>query len=117
MYLLLPPLLALLFFLYYDALTKNDLFALVTVIIMLLVFEAEKGFWFFTLLSRYLLPKVEQTIQCKPCIAAIFVALGYIGYWVFMWFVNQVLLLSVPVIDWHTILYMIIEFLIIAALV
>ncbi len=123
MYLLLPPLLALLFFLYYDALTKNDLFALVTVIIMLLVFEAEKGFWFgstvifFTFLSRYLLPKIEQTIQCKPCIAGIFVALGYIGYWVFMWFVNQVLLLSVPVIDWHTVLYMIIEFLIIAALV
>jgi len=123
MYLLLPPLLALLFFLYYDALTKNDLFSLVTVVIMLLLFEAEKGFWFgstvifFTLLSRYLLPRIEQTIQCKPCIAAIFVALGYIGYWVFMWFVNQVLLLSVPVIDWHTILYMIIEFLIIAALV
>lgn len=123
MYLLLPPLLAILFFLYYDALTKDDLFALVTVILMLLVFEAEKGFWFgstilfFTLLSRYLIPKVEQTIQCKICMAAIFVVLAYPGYLVFMWFVNQVLLLSVPAIDWHMILYMIIEFLIIAALV
>ncbi|MDP2850695.1 MAG: hypothetical protein Q8M43_07200 [Sulfuricurvum sp.] len=123
MYLLLPPLLAILFFLYYDALTKNDLFSLVIISLMLLVFEAEKGFWFgssivfFTLLSLYLLPKIEQMIQCKICMAAIFVFLAYPGYWMFMWFVNQVLLLSVPVIDWHVGLYMIIEFLVVAALV
>lgn len=123
MYLLLPPLLAILFFLYYDALTKNDLFSLVIISLMLLVFEAEKGFWFgssivfFTLLSLYLLPKIEQMIQCKICMAAIFVFLAYPGYWMFMWFVNQVLLLSVPVIDWHVGLYMIIEFLVVAALI
>lgn len=123
MYLLLPPLLAVLFFAYYDALSKNDLFALVTVVLMLLVFEAEKGFWFgstllfFTVLSRYLLPKIEQVIRCKICMAAIFVGLAYPGYWMFMWFVNQVLLLTLPAIDWHAGLYMIIEFLVIAALV
>lgn len=123
MYLLLPPLLAILFFLYYDALTKNDLFSLVIISLMLLVFEAEKGFWFgssivfFTLLSLYLLPKIEQMIQCKICMAAIFVFLAYPGYWMFMWFVNQVLLLSVPVIDWHVGLYMVIEFLVVAALI
>lgn len=123
MYLLLPPLLAILFFLYYDALTKNDLFSLVIISLMLLVFEAEKGFWFgssivfFTMLSLYLLPKIEQMIQCKICMAAIFVFLAYPGYWMFMWFVNQVLLLSVPVIDWHVGLYMIIEFLVVAALI
>lgn len=123
MYLLLPPLLAILFFLYYDALTKNDLFSLVIIVLMLLVFEAEKGFWFgssivfFTLISLYLLPKIEQIIQCKICMAAIFVLLAYPGYWMFMWFVNQVLLLNVPVIDWHIGLYMVIEFLVVAALV
>ncbi|DAB37463.1 MAG TPA: hypothetical protein CFH83_11110 [Sulfuricurvum kujiense] len=123
MYLLLPPLLAILFFFYYDALMKHDLFGLIIISLMLLVFEAEKGFWFgstivfFTLLSQYLLPKIEQIIQCKICMAAIMVALAYPGYWLFVWFVNQVLLLNVPAIDWHIGLYMIIEFLVVAALV
>ncbi len=123
MYLLMPPLLAVLFFLYYDALKKYDLFALLTVAVMMLVFEAEKGFWFgstlvfFMALSQYMLPKIEQTIRCRICMAAIMVALAYPGYWMFMWFVNQVLLLSVPVIDWHIGLYMIIEFMIISVFI
>lgn len=123
MYLLMPPLLAFLFFLYYDALNKYDLFSLVIITLMLLIFEAEKGFWFgstllfFTVLSRYLLPKIEQTIRCRICMAAVFVALAYPGYWMFMWFVNQVLLLTLPAIDWHIGLYMIIEFLIISVFI
>jgi hypothetical protein len=123
MYLLLPPLLAILFFFYYDALIKHDLFTLTIVSMMLLVFEAEKGFWFgstiiyFTLLTHYFLPKIEQMIQCKICMAAILVTLAYPGYWICVWFVNNLLLLSVPAIDWHTWLYMIIEFLVVAALI
>jgi len=123
MYLLMPPLLAVLFFLYYDALSKHDLFSLVTVAVMLLIFEAEKGFWFgstlvfFTVITQYMLPKVEQTIRCKICLAAVLVALAYPGYWMFMWFVNQVLMLSPPVIDWHMWLYMIIEFLIVSVFI
>jgi hypothetical protein len=122
-YLLFPPLLAVLFFAYHNALTKHDLFTLVTIAIMMLFFEAEKGFWFgstilfFTLLSRYLIPKIEQVIQCKTCMAAIFVVLAYLGYWVFVWFINQLFLLGLPMIDWHIVLYMIIEFLVIATLI
>jgi hypothetical protein len=119
----LPPLLAILFFAYHDALSKHDLFGLIIVSIMLLVYEAEKGFWFgssimfFTLLSYYLIPKLEQLIQCKICMGAILVALAYPGYWLFVWIANGVLLLPAPSVDWHMGLYMIIEFLIIAALV
>ncbi|MGE4471800.1 MAG: hypothetical protein AB7D20_03310 [Sulfuricurvum sp.] len=122
-YLLLPPLLAVLFFAYHDALSKNDLFGLSIVSVMLLVFEAEKGFWFgstiifFTLLSRYVIPKLEQVIQCRICMAAIFVLLAYPGYWIYVWIVDQVLLFQLPVLDWHIALYMIVEFLVIAALV
>lgn len=122
-YLLLPPLLAILFYAYYDALSKHDLFGLIIISLMLLVFEAEKGFWigstiiFFTLLSRYLLPKLEQLIQCRTCMAAIFVSLGYLGYWAFMLIADGVLLLSPPMIDWHIGLYMIIEFLVLAVVI
>lgn len=122
-YLLLPPLVAILFFAYYNALSRHDLFGLIIVALMLLIFEAEKGFWigstllFFTVLSRYLLPKLEQLIQCRICMGAIFVALAYPGYWIFVWIANGVLLLPPPAIDWHIGLYMIIEFLLITALV
>jgi len=89
----------------------------------LLIFEAEKGFWFgstilfFTLLSRYLLPKIEQVVQCRICIGAFMVALAYPGYWLFIIITNGVLLLAAPAIDWHMLLYMIIEFLVMAAVV
>jgi hypothetical protein len=122
-YLLMPPLLAILFFAYYNALSRNDLFTLVTIIVMLLVFEAEKGFWFgstilyFTVISRLILPKIEQMIRCKICMAAIFVVLAYPTYWSFIWFFDQLMLLSVPLLDWHIILYMIIEFLVIAVMI
>jgi hypothetical protein len=121
LYLFLPPLLAVLFVAYYKALNRHDLFGLLIVIAMMLIFEAEKGFWFgstvlfFTLLSRLLIPKIEQVVQCRPCMAAFFVVLAYPVYWLFIWMSNQVFLLELPVMDWHMILYMVIEFLVVVA--
>jgi len=121
LYLFLPPLLAVLFVAYYKALNRHDLFGLLIVITMMLIFEAEKGFWFgstvlfFTLVSRLLIPKVEQVVQCHPCMAALFVAMAYPGYWLFIWMANQVFLLELPTMDWHIVLYMIIEFLLVVA--
>ncbi|PHM17385.1 MAG: hypothetical protein CJD30_07090 [Sulfuricurvum sp. PD_MW2] len=118
-----PPLLAVLFFAYHNALSKHNLFGLMIIMVMLLVLEAEKGFWFgstvvfFTLLSRYVIPKIEQIIRCRACMAAIFVGLAYPLYWFFVWFVNKLFLLSLPQIDWHILLYMVIEFMVIAALI
>ena len=123
MYLLMPPLLAVLFVVYHRALSRHDLFSLIIISSMLLVFEAEKGFWFgstilfFTFLSYYLLPKMEQTLQCRICMVALSVLLAYPGYWLFVWFINKLLLMSVPSIDWHIVLYMIVEFLVILAFV
>jgi hypothetical protein len=123
MYLLLPPMLAVLFILLHRALSRHDLFSLVIVSSMLLVFEAEKGFWFgstllfFIFLSYSVLPKMEQTLQCRVCMVGLSVLLAYPGYWLFVWFVNKLLLMNVPSIDWHIILYMIVEFLIILAFV
>ncbi len=122
-YLLLPPLLAVLFFAFYRVLARHDLIGLIAVVAMLLVFEAEKGFWFastvlfFAFVIRYLIPKIEQVVQCRICMAAIFTAIAYPGYWLVMWMTNQVLLLGAPAVDWHMWLYVIIEFLILAALV
>lgn len=121
LYLFLPPLLAVLFVAFYKALNRYDLFGLLIVIAMMLVFEAEKGFWFgstvlfFTLVSQMIIPKLEQMVQCRPCMAAFFVGLAYPGYLLFIWLTNQVFLLELPTMDWHIVLYMAIEFLLVVA--
>lgn len=119
-YLFLPPMLAVLGFLYYRALQRYDLYSLIVASVMLLMFEAEKGYWFgstivfFTLITHYLMPKLEQTMQCTVCIKGIFVLLAYFGFSIFLGMVNSVLILPLPTLDWHAVFYMAIEFALIA---
>ncbi|MDP1784331.1 MAG: hypothetical protein Q8K81_02770 [Sulfuricurvum sp.] len=119
-YLFLPPMLAVLGFLLYRALQRYDLFSLIVASVMLLMFEAEKGYWFgssvvfFILISHYVMPKLEQTMQCSLCIKGMFVLFAYIGFWLFMEMVNSVLILPLPSLDWHVLFYMAIEFALIA---
>jgi hypothetical protein len=119
-YLFLPPLLAVIGYLYYRALQREDLFSLTLASIMLLMFEAEKGYWFgsslvfFTLISYYVIPKLEQTMQCSVCIKGIFVLLSYIGFSLILGLINSILLLPLPSLDWHALFYMAIEFALIA---
>ncbi|MDP2077044.1 MAG: hypothetical protein Q8J85_03285 [Sulfuricurvum sp.] len=119
-YLFLPPMLAVLGFLYYRALQRYDLFSLVVASIMLLMFEAEKGYWFgssivyFTLICQYIMPKLEQTVQSQMSIKGIFVLLSYFGFSVFLGMVNSVLILPLPTLDWQVIFYIAIEFALIA---
>lgn len=119
-YLFLPPMAAVLFYMYDRALQRHDLYALIVVSLMLLMFEAEKGFWFgstivfFTLISHYLIPKLEQMMRCPLCIKGIFVLVAYLGFWVFIGLVNSIVILPLPAIDWHILFYMAIEFALIA---
>lgn len=119
-YLFLPPMAAVLGFLYFRAIQRYDLFSLIVAAVMLLMFEAEKGYWFgstivfFTLISYYLMPKLGQTMQCKICIKGIFVLLSYLGFTVFLGMVNSILILPIPAMDWHMVFYMAIEFALIA---
>ncbi len=121
-YLFMPPMLALMGYLFYRSLTRHDLYSLIIISIMLLMIEAEKGYWFgssiffFILLSHYILPYLEQTMRCKLCIKALFVASSYLLFWVFITMIGGVLLLPLPAFDWHSFLYMAIEFALIAML-
>jgi hypothetical protein len=112
--------LAVLGFMYYRALRRYDLFSLLIAAVMLLMFEAEKGYWFgssivyFTLISQYLMPKIEQTVQSDISIKGIYILLSYFGFSVFLGMVNSVLILPLPSMDWHVVFYMAIEFALIA---
>lgn len=119
-YLFFPPMLAVLGFFYYRALRRNDLFSLIAASVMLLMFEAEKGYWFgssivyFTLICQYIMPKLEQTVQSQMGIKGTFVLLSYLGFSVFLGMVNSILILPLPSMDWHVVFYMAIEFALIA---
>lgn len=119
-YLVFPPMFAVLGFLYYKALRRYDLFSLIVASAMLLMVEAEKGYWFgssivyFTLISQYVMPKIEQTVQSNIWIKGIFVLLSYFGFSFFLGMVSSVLILPLPSMDWHVLFYMAIEFALIA---
>lgn len=121
-YLFLPPMFAVLGYLVYRSLERHELGMLLAFSTLLLMVEAERGFWFgssilyFILLSRYIMPKLLQNMRCEWCIKALFVLFSYVGYWIFMKLLNSILLLNPPMLDWHVVFYMLIEFALIAVI-
>lgn len=121
-YLLLPPLLGVLFFSFMDALKKEDLGAVLLVIVLLLLFEAEKDFLlfsslvYFTFIYRFVIPRLRVMINCKLCLKVIFLLLAYIGFLIFSYILNQVLWVEPPSFDWHIFYYMFLEFFLVLSL-
>ena len=121
-YLLLPPMLGVLFFYFMYALEREDLSKLLLVIVLLLVFEAEKDFLlfsslvYFTFLYRFVIPRLRVMISCAACLKVILIVLAYLGYVFFSYILNQVLWVELPSMDWHILYYMIVELLLVFAL-
>ncbi len=121
-YLLFPPLLGVLFFYFIRALEKEDLPRLALVVLLLLVFEAEKDFLlfsvlvYFTFVYRFVIPRLRIMISCHICLKLIFLVLAYPGYVLFSYVLSQVLWVEAPSVDWHIIYYMFIEFFLVMGL-
>lgn len=121
-YLFLPPLLAILFVLFSQALKKEDVTSLFLVSFCLLLFEAENGYVlfstiiYFTFIYKYLIPKLIQNISCNACIKIATVIFVYIGFFLFHLLLSNIFLLPTPNIDYHVIYYMVIEFFIMSIL-
>ncbi len=121
-YLFLPPLLAILFVLFSQALKKEDVTSLFLVFFCLLLFEAENGYVlfstiiYFTFIYKYLIPKLIQNISCNACIKIATVIFVYIGFFLFNLLLSNIFLLPTPNIDYHVIYYMVIEFFIMSIL-
>ncbi len=122
LYLLLPPLLGLLFVLMMEAYEREDTRSLFVIIAMLVIFEAEKGYLFlstflyFVLLYRLLIPLLKQYIVCESCLRMFYVILAYVGYTLLMMLLSQIFLFEIPVFGSYMIYYIIIEFLLIQLL-
>ena len=121
-YLLLPPMLGVLFFYFIYALKKEDLSKLLLVILLLLVFEAEKDFLlfsslvYFTFVYRFVIPRLRIMISCSICLKIIFLLIAYLGFIFYSYILSQVLWVEVPSFDWHIFYYMFIEFFLVLGL-
>ncbi len=121
-YLFLPPLFGILFFYYIRSVDKQDIAMLLLVVALSLVYEADKGYLFlsslvyFSFIYKFVLPKLEQFIQCKGCLYFIYIVLAYIGFWLFSLLLQQVLWLELATIDWHVVWYILFEFLLVGLL-
>lgn len=121
-YLIMPPLLGVLFYHYIDAAEREQLYTLVLLLLMLLFLEAEKGFALFSTIIyffiayRLIIPRLHQYVYCRWCRNLIYMVLAYLGYWLFALLVAQVLWMPLPAFDWHLLYYILIEFLIVSML-
>ncbi len=115
-YLFLPPLLGVLFFYFIRALEKEDIEDLVLIMLLLLIFEAEKDFLlfgalvYFTFIYRFVIPRLRILTSCYVCLKIIFLFLAYPGFLLYSYVLNQVLWVETPSFDWHIFYYMFIEF-------
>jgi len=121
-YLLLPPLFGVLFFYFIRALKQENLPALVLIIVLLLIFEAEKDFLlfsslvYFTFVYRFVIPRLRTMISCKICLKALLMVLAYPGFILYSIILNQVLWVEIPTVDWHIFYYMFLEFFLVLSL-
>ncbi len=121
-YLLLPPLFGVLFFYFIHSLQKENLPALVLIIVLLLIFEAEKDFLlfsslvYFTFVYRFVIPRLRVMISCRICLKVLLMILAYPGFILYSIVLNHVLWVEVPTADWHIFYYMFIEFFMVLSL-
>lgn len=121
-HLFLPPLLAVVFMLFSRALDKQNNINLIVILFCLLAFEAQNGYAlfstiiYFTILYRYIMPKMKQNFNCATCIKIASVIFVYIGFFLFHLLLSNVFLLPIPSLNDYVIYYIIIEFLIVSIL-
>ena len=121
-YLFLPPMLAVLLLLFVKALQNRDIVLLLCISLLLIIFEADKGYHafsiliYFVLLYKYILPTLVQNISCKGCVKLLYVLFAYIGLYLFSYMLSMIFLIPIPSIDYYIIYYIVIEFIIVSFL-
>ncbi len=121
-YVIMPPLLAILFFYFIKLFDKNDLSSFLYILAYLIVYEASYGYLtlslllYFLLLYYLLVPTLQKILKCKACIHFLHVLFVYVGFWLYSVVLNTIFWLPLPSIDGLFIFYIFIEFLVITLL-
>jgi hypothetical protein len=118
----LPPLLAVLFVLFSQALKRDDTLAILLISFCLLVFEANYGYILFSsiiyfyLQYKFIMPKIVKNFSCNICLKIAYVLFTYLGYFAFLTLISNIFLFESPELNFYVIYYMIIEFFIVSIL-
>ena len=121
-YLFLPPLFAVLFIFFVDALKKNDSIGVFLVSFCLVVYESQMGFplfssiIYFGLIYKFIIPKLKKNFDCRSCIKVASVILSYFGFFLFLLLLSNIFLLPMPSLNYYMLYYIIIEFFIVSIL-
>ena len=118
----LPPMLAVLFALFFRALDNDDFLFTVIIAFCLIVFEANFGFILFSsiiygyLLYKFVMPKIAQNFNCLSCGKISHVVFSYLGYYLFLNITSAIFLTQVPDINYYIVYYIVIEFFLVSIL-
>lgn len=121
-YLFLPPLFAVLFMLFIEAIKKEDYQLILLVSFCLVVFESQMNYplfsslIYFGLVYKFIMPKIKKNFSCTSCAKALLVLVVYLGFYLFLLFLSTIFMLDIPSINYYIIYYMIIEFFIVSML-
>ena len=121
-YLFLPPLFAVLFVLFVNALKKEDTLSIFLTAFCLVVFESQMGYPLFSsiiylgLVYKFVIPKLKKNFGCASCIKASHVLLAYVGFYLFLSILSNIFLLPMPSINYYIIYYIVIEFFLVSIL-
>lgn len=121
-YLFLPPMLAVLYVLFSRALKQEDTIFILLVSLCLVIFETEQGYLifstiiYFTLVYKFIMPKLEQNFNCHYCIILFSVLLAYIGFFIYSLIISNIFSLPMPSLNYYILYYILIEFLIVSIL-
>jgi hypothetical protein len=121
-YLVMPPLLAILFYYFIKLYDKKDLTSFLYILLFLLIYEASYGYLTLSLLIYFLLlyylmvPTLKKIFTCKVCIIFLHVVFVYLGFWLYSTILSTIFWLPIPPIDFYTLFYIMIEFLVLVLL-
>jgi len=121
-YLFLPPMLSVLFFMLYHQSDRSRYIELVALYGALLLFEAQSGalflstILFYHIVVRNVYSVIEQHLRCKWCKRLLFVMLVYLGYALFSLLLSSLFLLDGIAIGRYLLYYIFVEFLIVGML-
>jgi len=121
-YLILPPMLGVLFVLFKKSMDKSDSIYILLVSLCLVIFEINNGYTLFSsilyffIVYKLVLPKIKQNFSCLSCMKIAYVLIAYLGYYFFLILMSNIFLLPEPSINYYIVYYIVIEFFLVSLL-
>jgi hypothetical protein len=114
-YFYLPPLFGIVFLLFIELLERDNKLLIIPLVGYLLVYEADKGYLFFSAILFFILSyqlivvKIKKVIGCEKCLIPLFVLYAYIGFQLFSILISVLVDRTPPELSFVLVYYGLIE--------